>query len=94
MHVRRDAQSVDDLERRRFLPFDAHRVDGVDQRDSWEVSCYLPGQFQAVVEVAVNLNDFRAVHDRLRQLAHRNLALRYEHRAGHAGAGGVGRRRR
>ena len=47
----------------------------------------LAGQFQAVVEVAVDLQDLGAVHDGLRQLAHRDLALRDQHRAGDARRG-------
>src|SRR6202040_3551010 len=49
---------------------------------------------QAVVEVAVDLDDLRAVHDCLCELAHGDLALRYEHGARDAGAGGVRRSRR
>ena len=85
---------VDDLERRGLLALDADRVDGVDQRDRREVGDDLAGHLQAVVEVAVDLNDLGAVHDSLRQLAHRDLALRDQHRAGDAGAGGVRRGRR
>ena len=79
-----------------FCPSMRIRVDGVDQRDGREVGGELAGQLQAVVEVAVDLDDLRAVHDRLRELAHRDLALRDQHRAGDAGAGRIrrGRRRR
>ena len=80
MHVGCGAERVDDLERRGLLAFDAEWVDGVDQRDGREVGGELAGQLQAVVEVAVDLDDLRAVHDRLRELAHRNLALRHQHR--------------
>jgi hypothetical protein len=70
-------------------------VDRVDQRDCREVGGHLAGQFQAIVEIAVDLDDLGAVHNRLRQLAHRDLALRYQHRAGDTRAGGIcGRRRR
>ena len=93
MHVRRGAQHVDDFERRRLLALDAHRVDRVDQRDRREVGGHFAGEFQAVIEVAVNLDDLGAVHNRLRELAHRDLALRYQDRAGDAGARRVGRRR-
>ena len=44
----------------------------------------LAGQLEAVVEVAVDLEDARAVGERLGQLAQRDLALRHQHRAGHA----------
>ena len=57
VHVGRLAERVDDLERRGLLPFDAIRVDGVDQRDGREVGGELAGQLQAVVEVAVDLDD-------------------------------------
>jgi hypothetical protein len=96
VHVGSGAKRIDDLERRGLLAFDAERVDGVDQRDGRVVRGEFAGQFQAVVEIAVNLDDLRTVHDGLRELAHRDLALRYEHRTGDACARrvGCGRRRR
>jgi hypothetical protein len=94
MHVRRDAEGVDDLERGGLLPLDAKRVDRVDEGDGGIVGGELAGQLQAVVEVAIDLNDLRAVHDRLGKLAHRDLALRHQHRAGDARPRGIGSGRR
>ena len=53
---------------------------------SWDE---LRGQREAVVEVAVDLQQLGAVHERLGQLAQRDLALRHEHRAGQPGPGRV-----
>ena len=72
------AERVDDLERRRLLALDARRVDRVDQLDRVGLG-ELAGQGQAVVEVAVDLQQRGAVGDRLAQLAHRDLALGHEH---------------
>ncbi len=47
---------------------------------------------EAVVEVALHLQQLRVVGDRLAELAHRDLALRYQHRGRDAGVGRVGRR--
>src|SRR5699024_5797010 len=92
MQIGRAAEHVDDLESGRLLPLDTHRVDRVDQTDLRVGGGGLAGQFEAVVEVAVDLDDRRAVHDRLGQLARRDLALRDEDRAAHPGARGVRRR--
>ena len=83
------AERVDDLERRRLLALDAERVDAVDQAHR-VVDRQLAGQREAVVEVALDLQQLGAVHERLGELAHRDLALRHEHGAGEPGAGGVG----
>src|SRR3712207_8365983 len=48
----------------------------------------LAGQREAVVEVAVDLQQLGAVHQRLGQLAQRDLALRDQDGADHPGAGG------
>ena len=78
------AEGVDDLEGRRLLALDAGRVHRVDELDRVGLG-ELAGEGQAVVEVAVDLQQRRAVGDRLAQLAHRDLALGHEHAAGHAG---------
>ena len=83
------AEHVDDLERRRLLALDAELVDAVDQAHR-VVDRQLAGQREAVVEVALDLQQLGAVHERLGQLAHRDLALRHEDGAGDAGARGVG----
>ncbi len=72
-----------------LLPLDAVGVDRVHQRDGREVRSDLAGQFQAVVEVAVDLDDLGAVHDSLRELAHRDLDLRDQHRTGDAVLSGI-----
>ena len=50
----------------------------------------LPGQLQAVVEVAVHLQQLGPVHQRLGQLADGDLAAGHQHRAGEPGPGRVG----
>jgi hypothetical protein len=45
---------------------------------------------QRVVEIALQRDHPRAVHQRLGELSGRDLALRDDHRAAHARAGGVG----
>ena len=49
----------------------------------------LARQGEAVVEVAVDLQQRRAVRDGLAQLAHRDLAVGHEHAAGQFGLRGV-----
>ena len=66
-------------------PVGVHRVHQLDRVRLGE----LAGGHEAVVEVAVDLQQRGAVRDRLAQLAHRDLALGDEHRADHAGARGV-----
>ena len=78
---------------RGLLALDAVGVDRVHQLDRVRLG-ELAGGDQAVVEVAVDLQQRGAVRDRLAQLAHRDLAVRHQHRADHAGARGVGRGRR
>ena len=87
--VGRVAEDVDDLEGGGLLPLDPGRVDRVDQRDR-VVLGQLAGEVEAVVEVAVDLQQLGAVHERLGQLAERDLALRHEHGADHPGPRGVG----
>ena len=76
---------------RGLLALDAGRVDRVDQLDGVGLG-ELAGQGEAVVEVAVDLEQGRAVRDGLAELAHRDLAVGHEHGARHPGLGGVGRR--
>src|SRR5207248_6433022 len=71
-----------------LLPGDANRVDRIDQRDRI-VDRGLAGQLEAIVEVAVDLQDPRAVQDGLRELAHRDLALGHQDGAGEPGARGI-----
>src|SRR6185437_13821050 len=87
------AERVHDLERRRLLALQTVRVDRVDQRDR-VVDGQLAGQLEAVVERPVDLQQLRAVNQRLGELADRDLALGDEHGAGQAGPGRVGGRRR
>ena len=77
------AEGVDDLERRGLLPLDAGRVDRVDELDRVGL-VELAGDGEAVVEVALDLQDPGAVGDRLAQLAHGDLAVRDEDDALHA----------
>ena len=89
--VGRVAERVDDLERRRLLALDAGRVDRVDQLDGVGLG-ELAGHGEAVVEVALDLDQGRAVRDGLAQLAHRDLAVGHEHGTRHPGLGRVGGR--
>ena len=88
--VRRRAKGVDDLERRSLLSLDAHRVHTVDQGDGRVIRRQFAGELQAVIEIAVDLDDLGAVHDGLGELSHRDLALRDQHRAGDTGPRRIG----
>ena len=85
------AQLLDDLERRRLLPFDPVGVDRVDQFDRVLLR-QLAHDPQRVVEVALQGDDPRPVHQSLGELADRDLPLRHDHRPAQAGARRVGRR--
>ena len=84
----------------RLLALQPVRVHRVDQGHR-VLGGQLPGQFQAVVERAVHLEQPGPVHQRLGELADGDLAPRHQHRAGEpgprrvgggAGAGVAGRR--
>ena len=81
------------LEGRRLLAFDAELVDRVDEHDRMRVG-ELAHERQRLVEVALERDHARAVHERLGHLALRDLALGDDHRAGDARARRVGRRAR
>ena len=83
------AELLDDLEGGGLLAFDPVRVDRVDELDRVLLG-ELADDRQGVVEVALQGDDAGAVHQRLGELADRDLALRDDHRAAHAGARGVG----
>ncbi len=87
--VRGVAQDVDHLERRRLLALDPGGVDAVDQLDGERLG-QLARHPEAVVEVAVDLEQGRAVSDGLGQLAHGDLAVGHQDGAGDAGSRGVG----
>ena len=89
MHVRSPAEHIHDLEGGRFLTFDAGWVHRVDQLDLGPLGGGLASQFEAVVEVALHLDDLRAVHHGLGEFAHCDLALGDEDRARDACAGCV-----
>ena len=76
-------QLLEQLEDDRLLPLEAERVDRVDEVDVVAVG-QLAQQGQRLVEVALDLDDPRAVGDRLRQLAAGDLALRHQHQRRHA----------
>ncbi len=92
MKVRRLAKLVDHLERRRLLALDPHRVDAVHDLHLAGLT-QLADDPQRIVEVALDRNRRRAVHQRLRQFAQRDIAVRQQHDALDPGAGRVGRRR-
>ena len=83
------AELLDDLEGGGLLALEAVLVDGVDERDRVAVG-QRAHERQRLVEVAAQRDDARAVHERLGELALRDLALRHDHRAGQAAARGVG----
>ncbi len=89
VHVGRVAERVAHLEGGGLLAVDAVGVDRVDQRRR-VVLRQRAAQVEAVVEVALHLQQLRAVNERLRQLAERDLALGHEDRAGQPALGGVG----
>ena len=86
-------ERLGDLERGGLLPLDAELVDRVDERDR-----VLVGEFayelQGAVEVALDRDHLGAVHQRLGELPHRDLAFGHDHHAADAGAGRVGGKRR
>ena len=77
---RRLAELVEQLEGSRLLAFDPVGVDRVDQLDRVALG-QLADDPQRVVEVALQGDHPGPVHQRLRQLADRDLALRHDHRA-------------
>ncbi|GAB3999739.1 hypothetical protein GCM10029992_29390 [Glycomyces albus] len=86
------AEDGDDLEGGGLLAEDAVEVQVVDQGDR-VVLGELVGDGEAVVEVAVELEELRAVDEGLGELAEGDLPGRDEHGASDPGAGGVGRGR-
>jgi hypothetical protein len=88
MDVRRPTEEVADLERGGLLSLQSERVDAVDQRHRipcGKVACEL----QRCVEVRVDLEHARAVHERGRHLPHRDLAPGDEDGAREPGLGRV-----
>jgi hypothetical protein len=84
------ADLLDELEGRRLLAFQAQRVHRVHQRDR-VTGDELAHELERAVEVALQRDHAGAVHERLGQLAGRDLALRDDDRAAQPGPGGVGR---
>ena len=78
-----------DLEGGRLLPLDPIRVDGVDQLDRVALG-QLADDPERVVEVAADRDHARAVHQRLGELADRDLALGDDHGPAQSGPGRVG----
>ena len=83
------AQLLDHLEGGRLLALDPVRVDRVDELDRVLVG-ELADDRQRLVEVALQGDHAGAVHQRLDELADRDLALGDDDGAAHAGLGGVG----
>ncbi len=82
------AALLEHLEDDRLLPLQAKGVDRVDQVDVVGRG-QLAQQRQRDVEVAVDLDDLRAVGDGLRQLSRRDLRLRHEDQCRDTGRGRV-----
>src|SRR3569623_2623614 len=85
MIIGRALELLDDFEGGGLLPLQAKRVDGVDDGD-WRFLAVVFHQFHAVVEIAFDLDHHRAVDHRLREFAHGDLAIGYQHERGNAGA--------
>ena len=83
------AERVQHLEGRGLLALEAERVDAVHERDRMSLH-ELAHERQRLVEVAAQRDHARAVHQRLGELAGRDLALGHDHRAAQAAARGVG----
>ena len=81
MDVGRVAERVDDLEGAGLLSLDPERVDRVHDHDR-RASGKLAHDLERDVEVAAHLEDLGAVHERLGELAERDVALGDEHDAG------------
>ena len=81
MYVGRIAQLVDHFERCSLLTLDPVGIDRVHEGDRVLVG-ELAGEFQAVVEVGVDLHHFGTMHDCLRKFAGRNSASGQEHDGG------------
>src|SRR4051794_27574011 len=90
VHVGRVTERLDDLERRGLLALDAEGVDRVHDRHAVDVA-ECTHDVEGLVEVPADLDDLRAVDERLRELAERDLALGDHDTTGDAGARGVGR---
>ena len=75
------AQLVDHFERRSLLTLDPVRIDRIDERNRVLMG-KLAGEFQAVVEVSVDLHHLGAMHDCLSELAGCDPASREEHDGG------------
>ncbi len=91
MDVWRIVKLVDDLEGGRLLPLDTCGVDAVDQRHGVLIG-EISGEVQAVIEVAVDLQQSCAVGKGLTQLAQCDLSLWDQDGAHHARAHRIGSR--
>ena len=80
MKVRRLTKLVDHLERRRLLAIDPHRVDAVHDLHLAGLAQFSDDS-QRVVKIALDRDRRRAVHQRLRQFAQRDLAVWQQHDA-------------
>ena len=83
------AELLDHLEGGRLLALYPVGVDRIDQLDRVLLG-ELADDRQGVVEVSLEGDDAGAVHERLGELADRDLALRDDHRAAQPGPGRVG----
>src|SRR6056297_635070 len=83
----------DDLESDRLLALEAERVQRVEQVGVAAVGEPLD-EVEAVVEVAVDLEDARSVEARLGELSRRDLSCRQEDERLHSRSGAVGGKRR
>ena len=81
MHVRRVTERVDDLERAGLLALDPVRVDRVHDGHRSLVDRESRTIVERLVEVPADLQHLRAVDERLRELAERDVAFGDEHDA-------------
>ena len=85
MRVGRFAERVADFERRGLLPLDAERVDRVHDGHAAALT-ELAHDVERVVEAATHRHHLRAVNERLRELAERNVTVGNDDGSNHSRA--------
>ena len=78
MVVRCLSQDFNYFKSRRLLAFDAVIIDGVDQMNGVVIS-QIPGQIEAIIKVALHLQNVSVVGDGLGKFAHGNFSIRNQH---------------
>src|SRR5689334_20897521 len=91
MKVRRVTEIIDDLKSGCFLAFQPEGIDRVYECDGMR-RADVSYQAERLVEVSFNCDHLRAVYERLRQFAKRDLPFGNEDAAPHAGSRRIGGR--